>query len=374
MEFMFHRPTFITIDLGCLVDNFRETVRLAGPDSPLAPVIKSDAYGHGIIEIARELLKFGAGQFAVSLTEEGYELRKAGIDVPILVLGGSYPDQAKEIVEKRLTPVVSTLSMATALHDVARSQGRQVNIHLKVDTGLGRMGLLVEEVLPFLNLLEGMPSLRVEGICSTFSSITDLEFSRKQFEIFEKIGQEATHFYGRPLLLHMAHSGALLRGFTRPGWLIRPGIILYGYTRGLEISGVNIKPVLTWRTEVFKIQKYPLGFPIGYGGAYKTGEGSRIALLPIGYSDGLLRSYTGKGEVLIKGKRAPLVGRFSMDWCMAEVGHLSEVHPGDEVVLIGEQGGERISAEEMAERAGTIVDEVFVSIGKRVAREYQVHQ
>jgi alanine racemase len=172
----------------------------------------------------------------------------------------------------------------------------------------------------------------------------------------------------------MAHSGALLRGFTRPGWLIRPGIILYGYTRGLETSGVNFKPVLTWRTEVFKTQKYPLGFPIGYGGAYKTGEGSRIALLPVGYSDGLLRSYMGKGEVLIHGTRAPLVGRFSMDWSMAEVGHLSEVHSGDEVVLIGEQGGERISAKEMAERGGTIVDEVFVSIGKRVAREYKVHQ
>jgi alanine racemase len=149
--------------------------------------------------------------------------------------------------------------------------------------------------------------------------------------------------------------------------------MLYGYTRGLETSGVNLKPVLTWKTEVFKIQKYPLGFPIGYGGSYRTVEGSRIALLPVGYSDGLLRSYMGKGEVLIHGKRAPLVGRFSMDWTMVEVKHLSEVRPGDEAVLIGEQGGEWISAEEMAEKAGTIVDEVFVAIGRRVNRKYKGH-
>jgi alanine racemase len=346
---------------------------LAGSDSPLAPVIKSDAYGHGILEIARQLLKVGADRFAVSLTEEGGELREAGIDVPILILGGSFPEQAKEIVEKRLTPVVSAFSMATALHEAAQSQGRQIKIHLEVDTGLGRMGLLVEDVLPFLNRLKEMPFLRVEGIGSTFSSITNVEFSKRQFEIFEKVGQEAIYACGRPLLLHMAHSGALLRGFTRPGWLIRPGIMLYGYTRGLETSRVNLKPVLTWKTEVFKMQKYPLGFPIGYGGSYRTVEGSQIALLPVGYSDGLLRSYMGKGEVLIHGKRAPLVGRFSMDWTMVEVKHLSEVHPGDEVVLIGEQGEERISAEEMAERAGTIVDEVFVAIGRRVLRKYKGH-
>lgn len=368
---MFHRPTVITIDLECLADNFREAVRLAGPDSPIAPVIKSDAYGHGKIEIAKQLLKVGADRFAVSLTEEGSELRRAGIEVPILILGGCYPDQARELIETRLTPVVSTFSMVTALHEAAQSQGHQVNVHVKVDTGLGRMGLLVEEVLPFLNHLKGLPFLRVEGICSTFSSITDIKFSREQFEIFDKISQEAIRSYGRPLLLHMAHSGALLRGFTKPKWLIRPGIMLYGYTRGLESSKVNLKPVLTWRTEVFKTQKYPQGFPIGYGGTYKTGKESRIALLPVGYSDGLLRSYMGKGEVLIQGKRAPLVGHFSMDWTMAEVGHLSEVRPGEEVVLIGEQGRERVSAEEMAERAGTIVDEIFVAIGKRVVREYK---
>jgi alanine racemase len=370
---MYHRPTFLAIDLGCLRDNYREAARLAGPDSPLAPVIKSDAYGHGILEIARELLKAGADRFAVSLTEEGGELRAAGIDVPLLILGGSYPEQAKEIVEKRLTPVVSTFSMARALHEAAQSQGRPIGIHLEVDTGLGRMGLLVEEVLPFLNRLKEMPFLRVEGICSTFSSMTNIQFSKRQFEIFEKVGQEAIHACGRPLLLHIAHSGALLRGFTRPGWLIRPGIMLYGYTRGLEASGVNLKPVLTWRTEVFKIQKYPLGFPIGYGGTYRTVEESQMALLPVGYSDGLLRSYMGKGEVLIHGKRAPLVGRFSMDWTMVEVKHLSEVHPGDEAVLIGEQEGESISAEEMAERAGTIIDEIFVAIGRRVIRKYKGH-
>lgn len=371
---MLQRPTIVIIDLECLANNFREVGRLAGPNSPMAPVIKSDAYGHGIIEIAQKLLKVGTDRLAVSLTEEALELREAGIDIPILILGGSYPGQAKEIVEKKLTPVVSTPSMVKALNEAAQSQRHPIKIHVKVDTGLGRMGLLIEEVIPFFNLLKEMPFLAVEGICSTFSSVTNIEFAKRQFEIFEKIGQEAVRTYGKPLLFHIAHSGGLLRGLTRPGWLVRPGIMLYGYTRGLEAIGVNLRPVLTWRTEVFKTQRYPAGYPIGYGGVYRTKEGGHIALLPVGYTDGLLRSYMGKGEVLIHGKRAPLVGRFSMDWTMAEVGHLSEVQPGDEVVLIGEQGGERISAEEMAERAGTIVDEVFVSLGKRVVRNYRDRQ
>jgi alanine racemase len=371
---MFQRPTAVIIDLESLAHNFREVSRLAGCKTPVAPVIKSDAYGHGMIEIARKLAEIGAERLAVSLTEEGCELREAGIDLPILILGGSYPGQAREIVEQNLTPVISTPSMAKSLHEAAQSRKQKIRVHVKVDTGLGRLGILIEEVFPFLNFLKEMPFLMVDGICSTFSSVADIEFARKQLETFEKIGQEAIQLCGKPLLLHIAHSGGLLLGLTRPGWLVRPGILLYGYTRGMKPDGVRLEPVLTWRTEVYKVQKYPVGFPIGYGGAYKTKEGSRIALLPVGYSDGLFRSYAGKGGVLIRGSRAPLVGRFSMDWVMAEVGDLPEVRPGDEAVFIGEQGRERIDAEEMAEKAGTIVDEVLVSIAKRAARSYKNHQ
>ena len=368
---MFFRPTTVLINREALIHNFREVLRLAGPDCPVAPVIKSDAYGHGFITTARELLKAGADRFAISLTEEGLELREEGISVPILILGGCYPEQAKEIVGRKLSPMVSTLTLAKALNEAASSSGTPVKIHLKVETGLGRLGIPVEDIPTFFQILKELPVLELEGLGSSFSSVTNLELARRQLSILQNVAAEATQFFGNPLLCHIAHTGGLLLGLTRPGWLIRPGIMLYGYTRGLPFQRVQLKPVLTWRTEVYKVQQYPVGHPIGYGGTYETREGNRIALLPVGYSDGLLRSYAGKGEVLVRGRRAPFVGRFSMDWTMVEVGHITHVQEGDEVILIGKQQEEQITADEMAERAGTIIDEILVSIAKRVPRIFQ---
>lgn len=365
---MYRRPTAVFIELKALAENFREVLRLAGPDSPVAPVIKSDAYGHGGVGVARELLKAGADRLAVSLTEEGRELRKKGVKVPLLILGGAFPAQAGEIIAQKMTPVISTPDLAKSLNQAASSIGSPIPVHVKVETGLGRLGIPVEDFFSFLELLRGMPLLKLEGICSSFSTVEDLDSAARQLKTFEDLAGEVIKKIGKPLLCHMAHTGGLLRGLTRPGWLIRPGIMLYGYTRGLEAPGVSLKPVLSWRTEVFKVQSYPAGHPVGYGRTYQTKPGSRIALLPVGYSDGLLRSYMGKGEVLIRGKRAPLVGRFSMDWTMAEVGHLPGVKAGEEAVLLGEQGKERITADEMADRSGTIIDEVLVSISQRVPR------
>lgn len=368
---MFARPTKVFIDRESLVHNFREVRRLAGPDCPVAPVIKSDAYGHGFIGTARELLKAGADRFAVSFTEEGLQLREEGISVPLLVLGGCYPAQAREIVAGRLTPMVSTLALAKALNEAASSSRTPVKIHLKVETGLGRLGVPVEDIPAFLQNLKGLSFVEMEGIGSSFSSVTDSELAGKQLEILERVAAEAARFLKKPLSCHIAHTGGLLLGLNRPGWLIRPGIMLYGYTRGLPFNGAQLKPVLTWRTEIFKVQQFPAGYPISYGGEYRTKEGSRIALLPVGYSDGLLRSYMGKGEVLIRGRRAPFIGRFSMDWTMVEGGHIPDAKEGDEVILIGKQQNEQITADEMAERAGTIIDEIFVSIAKRVPRIFQ---
>jgi len=359
------------IHTDAIIHNFREVCRLAGSGSPIAPVIKSDAYGHGWVGVSTALAQAGADRFCVSLTEEGVKLRDVGCRTPILVLGGVYSNQARDIILKDLTVVITSLAMARALNEAAESLGRTANIHVKIDTGLGRLGILDEEVPAFFDSLKKLPWVHVEGICSSFSSISDLEFSERQFKIFERIAKQAELIYGKPLLCHIAHSGGLLRGLSRPGWLIRPGIMLYGYTRDLPTTEVNLKPVLTWKTAIFKVRAYPPGSPIGYGGKYKTKTGSRIALLPVGYTDGLFRSYAQKGEVLIRGTRAPIVGSPSMDWTMAEVGHIKNVMPEDEVILIGSQGNEQITADEMAERAGTIIDEVFVSIGKRIPRIYQ---
>jgi alanine racemase len=368
---MFSRPTRVFVDPEALVHNFREVRRLAGPDCAIAPVIKSDAYGHGFIGTARELLKAGADRFAISFTEEGLQLREAGISVPILVLGGCYPAQAREIVAGKLTPMVSTLDLARALDDAASSSGNPFRIHLKVETGLGRLGIPAGEIPAFLEEAKRLPYLEVEGIGTSFSSVTDSGLAARQIATLERVAGEAARSLGKPLSIHIAHTGGLLLGLTRPGWLIRPGVMLYGYTRGLPSNEARLKPVLTWRTEIFKVEKFPAGSPIGYGGEYRTKEGSRIALLPVGYSDGLLRSYAGKGEVLIRGRRARFIGRFSMDWTMVEAGHIPGAKEGDEVILIGRQQDEQITADEMAERAGTIIDEIFVSIAKRVPRIFQ---
>jgi alanine racemase len=323
-----------------------------------------------MIAVARELSLAGAEWLAVSLTEEGLELRGNGITNPVLILGGCYPGQAQEIIHSGLTPVVSTIELARALSEAARATGRPFPIHLKVETGLGRLGIMPKDLPAFFQYLKQMPFLSLEGICTSFSSVDDLETAKDQLHLLERIGDDLKRESGRTPICHLAHSGGLLRHLTRPGWLVRPGIMLYGYTRGAE-KEIDLKPVLTWRTEIFKVQDFPEGYPIGYSGLYRAPHGSRIALLPVGYSDGLLRSYMGKVEVLICGKRAPLVGRFSMDWTMAEVRQIPEAKAGDEVILIGTQGRERISAEEMAERAKTIVDEIFVSIAGRVPRIFR---
>jgi alanine racemase len=368
---MFYRPTAAIINLDHLVHNFGVVRKLAGPQSPLAPVVKSNAYGHGMLSVAGALLRAGAEWLAVSLTEEGLELRESGITGRVLVLGGCYPAQSKEIVSSGLTPVISTGELARSLNEAARSSGKPIPVHLKVETGLGRLGILPKDLPAILQGLKAMPFLILEGICTTFSSVDNLDAAKDQLRLFEGIAGDIGREWGRPLICHIAHTGALLRDLTRPGWLIRPGIIIYGYTRGMSAKEIGLKPVLTWRTEIYKVQEYPEGYPIGYSGLYRAPKGSRIALLPVGYSDGLLRSYMGTGEVLIRGKRAPLTGRFSMDWTMAEVGHIPEAKAGDEVILIGTQGEEWISAEEMADRAQTIVDEIFVSIASRVPRIFK---
>jgi len=365
-----YRPTIAVVDAEAVSHNFNEVRRLAGSGSPVAPVIKSDAYGHGWRGISSTLVKAGADRFCVSLTEEALALRKAGIKTAIYVLGGVYPNQAKQIILNKLTPIVSDFEMVRALNESAKALKKTVDIHVKVDTGLGRLGILEDDVASFFESLKKIRWVNAEGICSSFSSISDLENSKKQFKNFEKIVKKAESVFDGPLIAHMAHSGGILHGLTRPGWMVRPGIILYGYTRDLPLKGLTLKPALTWKTEIFKVQTFPARYPIGYGGRYKTKKDSRIALLPVGYSDGLFRSYIREGQVLIREKRAPIVGSISMDWTMVEVGHIKGVKAGDEVILIGFQGKDRISADEMAECAGTIIDEVFVSINKRVSRKF----
>jgi len=245
---------------------------------------------------AEVLLREGAERLAVSLTAEGLELRKAGVTKPILLLGGSFPDEAPDIVTGQLTPMVTAPALARALNEAARSSRRTLPMHLKLETGLGRLGIPLPEFPAFLQFIQGLPSLTLEGIGSTFSSVEDRGKAQMQMETLERAAHEAAAQLKRPLLCHIAHTGGLLRGLTRDGWLVRPGIMLYGYTRGLAAPGIDLRPVLSWKTEIFSIRSFPEGHPIGYSGTYRTSQGSRIALLPVGYSDGLLRSYMESGR------------------------------------------------------------------------------
>ena len=366
----FVRPTIVFIDCKALRNNFTTACQLAGSKSYVIPIVKSNAYGHGMVEVSKVLEKAGAKMLGVSLAEEGFTLRQNGIKLPILVLGCSYPQHAREMIINKLTPVIYSYESVEKLNKEAEFLQNRVSIHLKIDTGLGRMGIQKNEIKSFFKFLRNKKYLSLDGICSSFSSASNSNFAWKQLNDMEKILLELPNAMGKKIQCHIANSEGIIAGINHPGWLVRPGIMLYGYKRGPEVESINLEPILTWKTQIFSIKKFPPGYTIGYNGIYETKKDSLIALLPVGYTDGLLRAYMHKGEVLIRGKRAPFVGKFSMDWTMVEVGHIENIEVGEEVILLGKSGHDFISATEMAERAGTAIDEIFVSINERVPRKY----
>ncbi len=369
---MHKRPTEAHIDLRALEHNYLE-LRGVAPETALMAVVKANAYGHGAVEVARRLEALGCPFFGVAIPEEGAELRGAGIKGPIAVLGGIFADQAPDIVELGLTPVVFDMTVARALDRAAKGRGMTLNIHVKVDTGMGRLGIQPADATLFFNELKGLGNLRVESLITHFaeSESVDKEFSQKQLSAFHMTAEAIKNAGTDPGSLETANSAALVDFAPSRLDMARPGIMLYGsYPDARLRASVLLKPVMTLKTRILHLKEVPAGFTVSYSRRFTTKKPSVIATLPIGYADGVPRSLGNTGEALVGGMRAPYAGTVCMDLLMLDVTGIPGVRQGDEAVLIGTQGNETITAEEVAEKADTISYEIFCRISGRVPRIY----
>jgi alanine racemase len=368
----FDRPTTARVELAALTHNYREAERLAGGRNILA-VVKAQAYGHGAVRIARHLVGLGAHTLGVALVEEGRELREAGITAPILVMGALFPGQAEALVRWDLTPAVFTPALADALAQAAQAAGKSVSVHVKIDTGMGRIGITPEAAPPFIEALTRRNVLRVEGIMTHFADadLRDKQFASRQMDRFDALLADLA---GRGIsvpLRHAANSAAVL-DFSRALFtMVRPGLMLYGYCPlepGADIP--DLRPALSLVTQIAYLKKASPGTPVSYGRTFVTKRESLIATIPIGYADGYSRALSNRGEALVRGRRVPVAGRVCMDMTMLDVTDVPGVSEGDDVVLIGTQRNERITADDIAATTGTISYEVLCGISGRVPRVY----
>jgi len=365
------RPTACYVDLDALRWNFRQVREKIGPGVRVLSVVKADAYGHGAREVARALAAAGSESFGVATLEEGVELRAAGIRSPILVLAGVYPEQLGEFIQHRLTPAICETEAFKQLEKEARRRGVTLNFHLKVDTGMGRIGLPSAEVGRWLPEMGQLESLKLEGLFSHFSHAESVEgsYTQSQLKAFQLVLKRLRSAGYNPPWVHLANSAAVITLPSAHFTMVRPGLMLYGaYPSPVMASQVALKPVLSWRTRVLQLKRVPEGSSISYGQTFVTQRESSIATLPVGYADGYPRLLSNRGEVLIRGQRAPVAGRICMDLTMVDVTDIRGVEQGDEVVLLGAQGKAAISADEMARWAETISYEIFTSISDRVPR------
>jgi len=365
------RPTFCLVDLAALRWNFQQARKKVGRGVKILSVVKANAYGHGAPAVARVLAEAGSDAFGVATLEEGIALRKAGIQSPVLVLAGVYPEQLDELLQNGLTPVVCELEALRRLEVEARRRGVTLDFHLKVDTGMGRLGFLPSEIDSWLPELKELEALKLEGLLSHFSYAESVEgdYTQKQLERFRALLEQLRSAGFDPPLVHIANSAAVVTLPAAHFSMVRPGLMLYGAYPSPEMaSQVTLKPVLTWKTRVLQLKKVPKGTSISYGQTFVTKRESLIATLPVGYADGYHRLLSNRGCVLVRGKRAPIVGRVCMDLTMADVTEVRGVEQGDEVILLGKQGEEHISADEMAGWAETISYEILTSISARVPR------
>jgi alanine racemase len=362
--------TWATVDLAAVRHNVGLVRALVEP-AGVAAVVKANAYGHGAPEVARAAVEAGAAVLAVASAEEGIELREAGLDAPILIIGASLPSDAKAILAYDLAACLSPPAMLDALRAEARRRRRRARVHLMVDLGMSRDGIAPEEAVALARRLATTPELELEGVATHFPDADeeDRELTERVIAEFAGLCAEIESVGPRPSYYHVANSAGLLR-FPRARFnLVRAGIMLYGMAGAPSLEGLAPwQPVLSWRTQVVGLRGVPAGTPVGYNHTYVTARPTVLATLPVGYYDGYVRAYSNNAEVLIRGRRAPVVGRVSMDYITVDVGGIAGVEVGDMATLLGRDGEECIPAEELARRRGTIPYEVTCAIGPRVRR------
>jgi alanine racemase len=365
------RPTYLEVDLSRLAANYRAIAARVAP-ARVMPILKANAYGHGLVEVARLLERVGAPYLGVAYLEEGIRLRQHGVRTPVLVLGGIVGSQVPRFLAHDLTLTASSVDKLRAIDDCAAAHGRTATVHLKIDTGMERIGVHWYSAEALLEASLQCRHLRVEGIFTHLANAdsADLAHARLQLERFA----EVLSFYQRrslpPPLRHAANSGAILQLPESHLDLVRPGILFYGAAPSPEVPAtLPVAQALRWVTRVVFFKVVRPGHPVSYGSQWTSTEQTRVVTLPVGYGDGYARAMSGQAQVILHGKRYPVVGRICMDQVMVSIGGDS-AYNGDPVVLLGRDGAATITIEELAAWAGTIPHEVLTSINTRVPRVY----
>jgi alanine racemase len=373
------------VDLSAIAHNTRAFANHVGPGVKIMPAVKADGYGHGAIQVSRTALENGASALGVARTEEGIILRQAGIDAPILVFGYVSPKNTQDLMDYDLTATVSRKDVAQAMSDQAMSQGKTVKVHVKVDTGMGRIGLVTPKGHPGCDIVHGtplsdvmamatMPGIELEGIYTHFASSDSLDktYTHQQLAIFmafiETLKQKGLEFP----LKHAANSAAAIELPESHLDMIRPGISFYGLKPSDEtdMSLIDIRPVMQLKSRIVSLKCVPRGFKVSYGSTYLTEKETVIAVVPIGYADGFSRHFSSNGHMLVRGPRASVVGRICMDLTMLDVGHIPDLCLEEEVVVFGRQNNTFLSVDELASRIDTIHYEIVSNLSPRVKRVY----
>ncbi|MBU1172816.1 MAG: alanine racemase [Proteobacteria bacterium] len=374
------------IDLGAIAHNTREFSRIVPPHVKIMPAVKADGYGHGAIRVSNTALANGASALGVSRIEEGILLRKAGISVPILVFGYASPDASLDIIDHELTVTVSQADVARALSDKACHYGKKIGAHLKVDSGMGRIGMLTgkghpgcpghgQTALDEALVMARLPGLNLEGIYTHLASSDsrDKKDARDQLDIFTSFVGELERLGIEFQLRHAANSAAAIGLPESHLDMIRPGISFYGLppSAQTDCSGIDLRPAMELKAKIISLKHVSKGFRVSYGSTYIADRETVIAVVPVGYADGFSRRFSSNGEMLVRGIRAPIVGRVCMDLTMIDVGHLPDLSLEEEVVIFGRQAGASLFVDELALRLGTINYEIVSNLNARVKRCYR---
>jgi alanine racemase len=380
------RPTWAEVSLGALRENFRTVQKHVGAGVTVCAVVKADAYGHGAVECSRALEAEGASWLGVTSLDEAIPLREAGVQSDILLMTGFWRGEESEIVRLRLTPTVWELWHIEAMEKAAALSGVRHPVHLKVDTGMGRLGVAVAELPALLAALQAAKHLTLGGLSTHLASseILDAPSVADQLHRFEEARRTVHHAGMNPTFVHVANTGAVISRreasvSVNRNTMVRPGIALYGYylpfqRAGREVSGgtlrLPVKPILTWKTRILSLRSFPGDQALGYGATYITKAPAHVAVLPVGYADGYNRQLSNRGRVIVRDHYAPIVGRISMDLTLADVTGIPGVAVGDEVILLGSGDGLSVDALEHAALANSSPYEILCNISKRVPRRY----
>ncbi len=367
------RPTHVEVDLGRLAENFK-AIRQRVVPSKVMPILKANAYGHGLLRVAQLMEQVGADYLGVAVLEEGILLRESGIRMPILVLGGILGNQVPGFLKYDLTITASSIEKLVQIDEAASRLGVKAKVHLKIDTGMERIGVHYYSSQGFVESTLRCHSVDLEGIFSHFANadLPDLHDARLQLERFEEtLSYFEKHSLPLPPLRHMANSPAILQLPEANFDLVRPGLLLYGVYPATGIPHtVVVQPALSWKSRVVYFKVILPGHPVGYGSTWRSDHMVRAVTVPVGYGDGYFRSMSNKAQVLIRGRKYPVVGRISMDQIVVNI-EWDSAYNDDEVILIGRSGDERITCEDLAEWAGTIPYEILTNINTRVPRVYK---